>query len=271
MSKVKFGLKNLHYTVVTETTNETTGVTTSSYGTVKPWKGLVNLSLDPQGDSTDFWADDGLYYEADNNTGYSGALEVAYVPDDIYSDVYGQAKDANDVYTETNADVQRYIALLFEFTEDASARRFALYRVKLSRNSLASGTKGETVEVKTETLNLKATPRPDDGRIKAWVNKSNSAAYASWYSAVYVGSTPQPAISVPESITLAEGETATLTASVVPAGTTVTWTSADTGVATVGETTGVVNAVDSGNTIITASITVSGVVYTATTTVIVTA
>ena len=66
MPKVKYGLKNVHYAIVTETT-DSTGAVTSSYGTVKAWPGAVNISLDAQGDDTPFYADDGTYYMAAEN------------------------------------------------------------------------------------------------------------------------------------------------------------------------------------------------------------
>jgi uncharacterized protein YjdB len=69
-------------------------------------------------------------------------------------------------------------------------------------------------------------------------------------------------------ITLTEDETFELGASVVPAGQTVTWTSTSSSVATV--TDGVITAEGAGNTVIMASITVDGVTYTDTATVIVT-
>lgn len=68
-------------------------------------------------------------------------------------------------------------------------------------------------------------------------------------------------------ITLAAGGTETLTATTIPAGQTVTWSSGSSSVATVSG--GTVTAVAAGNTIITASITVSGVTYTDTCTVVV--
>ena len=68
-------------------------------------------------------------------------------------------------------------------------------------------------------------------------------------------------------VTIAKDATYTLTATTVPSGQTVTWSSASTSVATVAG--GVVTAEATGNTIITASITVSGVTYTDTCTVVV--
>ena len=71
-------------------------------------------------------------------------------------------------------------------------------------------------------------------------------------------------------LTLVANEKETLEATVVPAGQTVTWTSGTTAKATV-SSTGEVTGVTAGSSIITASITVNGVTYTDTCTVIVTA
>lgn len=70
------------------------------------------------------------------------------------------------------------------------------------------------------------------------------------------------------SATVVDGSTVTLTANTVPANATVTWSSANSNIATVAA--GVVTGEAEGNTIITASITVDGVTYTDTCTVIVT-
>ena len=68
-------------------------------------------------------------------------------------------------------------------------------------------------------------------------------------------------------VTIDKDDTYALTATTVPSGQTVTWSSASTSVATV--SSGTVTAVAAGNTIVTASITVSGVTYTDTCTVVV--
>ena len=68
-------------------------------------------------------------------------------------------------------------------------------------------------------------------------------------------------------VTIDKDDTYALTATTVPSGQTVTWSSASTSVATV--SSGTVTAEAAGNTIITASITVSGVTYSDTCTVIV--
>lgn len=80
----------------------------------------------------------------------------------------------------------------------------------------------------------------------------------------------QPAVTLaPQEATIAVDGTVTLTATTVPASATVTWASSNESVATVSN--GVVTGEGAGNCIITASITQSGVTYTSTTTIIVTA
>lgn len=70
-------------------------------------------------------------------------------------------------------------------------------------------------------------------------------------------------------VTVVDEQTVTLTAVTVPSGQTVTWSSANTAKAEVDD--GVVTGKDPGNTIITAAITVDGVTYNDTCTVVVTA
>lgn len=85
------------------------------------------------------------------------------------------------------------------------------------------------------------------------------------------GGTAEPGVKLDNHVLRIAGinSTATLTPAVSPAGATVTWASASTTIATVSG--GVVTAKAAGNTIITASITDSGVTYNDTCTVIVTA
>lgn len=80
--------------------------------------------------------------------------------------------------------------------------------------------------------------------------------------------TVQPSVNLDtHSVTLAPEETKTFTVIAEPDDATITWSSEDTDVATVAN--GIVTAVAAGNTIVTASITVDGVTYTDTCTVIV--
>ena len=177
-NKVKYGLKNVHYAVITETG----GVIT--YDTPKPIPGAVSLTLSPRGERTDFYADDMLYYTSATNDGYEGDLEVALFPDEFKKDVLGYKEDANGVLFEDANAIPKNFALLFEFSGDKNAVRHVLYNVSPSRPNLQSSTKTNTSEPQTETMSIIASPAPDTGMVKAKV-EPGQAQYNTWYQQVY--------------------------------------------------------------------------------------
>lgn len=201
-NKIKFGLKNVHYAVVTETEQED-GTIKSTYGAVKKWPGAVNLSLDPSGESSPFYADDITYAMLTSNSGYEGDFESALVPEDVQISVLGQ-EEVDGVIVESSSDVQKYIALMFEFAGDAKARRHVLYRCSLTRPSIASQTKEDSTEPVTESVTIKATPRPDVNTIngveknltKASTGESTTdEVYNSWYKQVWEPTTTTETVS----------------------------------------------------------------------------
>ena len=194
-AKVFYGLSNVHYAPLTETTDAQGNVITS-YGAPKKWPGAVNMQLDPSGNPTFFSADNIAYYALANNRGYEGDFESAMIPEDIKVDTLGETEDDNGLIVETDKDEISYFALMFEFQTDISARRYCFYKVCLaSRPAVASNTvdvNGD-LEVKTETVSFRAVPRTDavsiDGvekhLIKACTGKNTDAqAYANFYTAV---------------------------------------------------------------------------------------
>ena len=77
-------------------------------------------------------------------------------------------------------------ALLFEFDGDEHGIRHVLYNCAASRPSIESQTKEETIEPRTETLNLTADPR-EDGLVKSRTGDTTAkATYDGWYGTVYV-------------------------------------------------------------------------------------
>ena len=178
-NRVKYGLKNVHYAVITETDG------TVTYGTPKPIPGAVNLTLEPQGEQAEFYADDTRYFFAFANSGYSGTLEVALIPDDFKKDVLGYIEDENGVLFEDANATPKNFALLFEFSGDKNAIRHVLYNVSANRPNIAGVTKGASIEVQTETLNITAAPALDTGMVKAKA-EPGQPAYNAWYDQVYV-------------------------------------------------------------------------------------
>lgn len=181
-NKVMYGLKNVHYASVT------VGTSSVTYGTPVPWPGAVSLSLDAEGDTNDFYADNIKYFTAIANNGYSGDFESAMIPDSFRTDIMGETiatTGAKAGVMYEHADVQpKEFALLFEFDGDANATKYVLYNCKMTRPSIESSTTEDGIEVQTVSGEITAAPRAFDSIVKAVCASTASSAYSSWYTTV---------------------------------------------------------------------------------------
>ena len=186
-NKVKFNICNVHYAILTVAEDGS-----FSFGTPVPMPGAVSLSLDANGEPSNFYADGYAYYTISNNMGYEGDLELAMVPESFRTDVLKETLDSNNVLIE-NANVEtENFALLFEFDGDVKKIRHVLYNCAASRPSIESQTNEDEVEVQTETLALTASPLAN-GYVKAKTgDDTTDAVYQNWYSAVYLPDSADP-------------------------------------------------------------------------------
>lgn len=188
-NKVKYGLSNCYYAVLTETTS---GIT---YGTPVALPGAVSMSLDQEGETNKFRADNMDYYVSISNNGYSGDLELALIPDSFKVDVMGETVSTSTGLQYERADAKpKAFALLFQFEGDQTATRHVLYNCKATRPSVASQTTEETIEPVTETMNLSASPAifqidaKDAPVVKAKCDSTATTSYNAFFSAVVVPS-----------------------------------------------------------------------------------
>lgn len=179
MSKIKYGIKNVYYA---KATDDGTGALT--YGTPKALVGAVSLSLDAQGDTSTFYADNIAYFTSTANNGYQGDLELALLSDDFRKDILGEVVDSNTgLQVEYANAAQAEFALLFQFETDVNAIKHVLYRCVASRPQVASQTKEESIEPQTESFTITAMPRIDNQLVKAKCG-SEASAYANFFTAV---------------------------------------------------------------------------------------
>jgi len=181
-NKVVFGLKNVHYATFTENTDGTI-----TYDAPKRIPGAVELALTPRGDMVEFYADDMLYYSAQNNQGYDGTLTIAVIPDDFAVDCLGEELDETDGVLTEKADAKgKPFALLFEFDGDEKATRHVLYNCTANRPNVNGATKTNTAEPQPNELTFVASPRSTDRAVKVKTTANTPAAvYDAWYTAVY--------------------------------------------------------------------------------------
>lgn len=179
---VKFGLSNVQIAKITY--GENNAIT---YGTPFALKGAVNLSLDPAGESADFYADNTKYFSDSTNQGYTGTLEIALLTDKFREDILGQFKDINGAYIESKDDKLSDFALGCQFEGDSTGTRYWFYNCSVSRPSVASQTIETSKTPVTDTLNITMKARVSDGAVmvKMTKNDDNTTAYNGFFSNVY--------------------------------------------------------------------------------------
>jgi phi13 family phage major tail protein len=157
-----------------------------TYGTPVRIPGAVNLSMDAQGDTSTFYADDMAYYVTAANDGYSGDLEIALIPDSFRKDVLQEKEDTTDKVLVENVSAEpKPFALLFEFSGDQKAVRHVLYNCAATRPSLTGATTTNTKEPSTETITITASPL-SSGVIKAKTTPDTpDEKYNAWYQKVW--------------------------------------------------------------------------------------
>ena len=187
-NKVKFNICNVHYALIT--VSEEGEVT---FGMPVAMPGAVSLSLEPNGEPSNFYADGYAYYTISNNMGYEGDLELAMVPESFRTDVLKESLDDNSVLVESANVETANFALLFEFDGDVKKIRHVLYNCSAARPNIESTTNEEEIEVQTETLAITAAPLAN-GYVKARTGDSTTdTVYTGWYTSVYM-----PAVTEPE-------------------------------------------------------------------------
>lgn len=191
-NKIKYGLKNVHYAVATIAADGS-----ATYGTPAPFPGAVSLSMEPQGETTPFYADNVVYWTGVSNNGYQGDLEMARVIDDFKKDILGYVTDAKGVLLEDANAQAVHFALLFQFEGDVKATRHVLYNCTATRPGASGNTKAENADPQTESVSITATSvyfatiNGGTDLVKAeTVEGSDATTYNGWFESVYTPTAP---------------------------------------------------------------------------------
>ena len=182
MGKVRYGIENVYYAMETD----------SGWGTPKALKGAVSLTLEAEGQSSTFYADNTAYATFGANMGYSGELEIACMEDDAAVDLLGSTKDSKDgVYEDIDAK-QNNFALLFQVKGNEKDQKFVFYECTVSRPGMDANTVSDSIDPDTVTLPFKAVPHEmtvgtDVKKLVKYsmeLTTKNATEYAAWFTEV---------------------------------------------------------------------------------------
>lgn len=190
-NKVRFGLKNVHYALLSE--NSTTSA--PEWATPVAVPGAVSLDLSAESADVNFYADNIAYFKSFANNGYSGSLELAFIPDAMKKDVFGFQEESTDkvIYEVATVDPKPF-ALLFQIDGDANDDCFVLYRCYANRPNIGSETISENgKDPQTQSMDISVLPLIDNSTAATMNNvikaKTTSATTSTvktgWFSAVW--------------------------------------------------------------------------------------
>jgi len=192
-NKVRFGLKNVYYAKLTESSDNTN----NTFATPVAVPGAVSMTLDSNGTDGTFYADNVAYFKTFANNGYTGTLEMARINDSMLKDIWGMTLDATSKILYEENDVQpKPFALMFQVEGDVEEELNVFYRVvPTSKPSMGSQTIGEQVEPVTQSFDFEALPLVtgpsyQKGKIKGRTTDSTTTAVRSaWFSTVQITTT----------------------------------------------------------------------------------
>ena len=161
---------------------------TVGWGTPVAIPGAVNLTMNPEGGETAFYADNRKYYSRFTNNGYSGTLEMALVPDDVLAEMLGWEVDDKGMLVEVADGQPKEFALLGQVLGDERNRRFVYYNCIASRPADNAATTTDTATPTTETLNITILPIDHNGKkiVKSVIecDETNAAIFDGWFDEV---------------------------------------------------------------------------------------
>lgn len=187
-NKVRFGLQNVYVAFKTD----------SGYDTPVHIPGAVNLTMNPEGNQDVFYADNIPYVTFSSNSGYTGELEMAIIPDAVLAQMFGWEVDSNGALVENASGTPKSFALIYEVKGDAKSRRNVFYNVSAARPSGSAATTTDTTDPNTETLSITMIPAQFTSgtganavtrnvtKASMELTNDNAAVYNTFFSAVYV-------------------------------------------------------------------------------------
>lgn len=190
-NKVTFGLEKVHIAFFDEASP-----TQPAWETPIPIPGAVRFTPTAVGESTNFYADNTLYFSYTANNGYTAELEMANVPDAVLAEMLGWEIDGNGALIEVSDAIPKHFALMAQVQGDKRNRRFVFYDCVASRPAKERTTKAESITPNTDVLNLTISPIEIGGKMivrgEMELSDTNQTAYNSFFSAVYTPSfTPE--------------------------------------------------------------------------------
>mgnify|MGYP003316365302 CR=1 FL=1 len=168
-NKVEFGISNLHigtYTVSAE------GVVTMGTPITQP--GAISLSLDPEEENSELFADNTKFWSEYSDQGFSGSVNVAKFSDEFKKAFLGYVELADGGIAKNKYAKKPEVYIAFQAEGDAEGRRMILYNVTLGGIQREFNTTEATKTPDTETINMTVVGDNTTGLTKVGYTKDKT-------------------------------------------------------------------------------------------------
>ena len=183
-NKVEFGISNLHIGTFTASA---AGVVTLGIPYHLP--GAKTLSLDPEGNSNDFFADNVKYWSGFSDNGFSGSMEVARFTTEFKTQFAGYMALADGGLAYIKGSNKPSVYLIFQAEGDVESRRVILYNVAFGGIKREFATIEDKKNPATESVDLTASGDNSTG-ITMVSYKPADSGYATLFSSPPVPTLP---------------------------------------------------------------------------------
>lgn len=151
-NKVEFGISDLYFgTYEVDSNGDVT------LGTPYHQAGAVNLSVEAESESNDFYADNIKYWSGFSDNGFSGSIEVAKFDAKFKTDYLGYITLDDDGIAAVKGATKPNVYVMFETQGDAQARRVIMYNCALGSITREYATIEDSKEPATETIDITVT------------------------------------------------------------------------------------------------------------------
>ena len=183
-NKVRFGLSN--WTVFKRVDDVNNA---PAWGSPVHIPGVTQCTRTAQVNSTDFYADNILYFRSNSDTGDEITVNAALIPNEVKAWMLGWKVDANGALVRVTDGTPAEFAMAYQVEGDKTPRAKVVYSCIASIPNESAETKGESITVQTEELVIRAKAIKIAGHetVDSVLNKDDDAsAFASFFNAVYV-------------------------------------------------------------------------------------
>lgn len=179
--KITYGISNVHYAIKT-----VSAAGAISYGKPVALPGAYEISMPPEGETVQVYADNITYVKILVNSGYDGDLGLYTIPESFWVDVLGQTKDTDQTLIESAGDIAKEFALLGEMqTDTEQTKRFVFWNCSAGRPDVESSTREDSIEANQFSVPITATAVEGTEFVKGTIlGDSTVEAWANWFTEV---------------------------------------------------------------------------------------